>query len=317
MGKPSIVNQVHVALETVYMDEETQQAYKAEHQVTSIKQAMRRKGKANRTLPHIFSYRTLQAYKETTKVFFERACELTGKKMLRDLFNYGTLILTLDTYYQDKAPATLRGLLSALNMLHQAMRRRRWIKGWSPIGRKLREHVREYREDGNVRAPRFGYLPEDAPRIIAHMQAKDSVFALPAALALECGLRRNEIATLRGNDVDTENLKLHIKGKGGKIRFVELPAHLAEQLNASKEFLFTPSVSWKSAFYQAVRNAARDLGIKVSGLHRFRSNYAQEKYRKLRKQGKPDMEARQEVSQALGHNRVDVMGCYVDVKQVI
>ena len=59
------------------------------------------------------------------------------------------------------------------------------------------------------------------------------------------------------------------------------------------------------------------LGIKVSGLHCLRSNYAQEKYRKLRKQGKPDMQARLAVSQALGHNRVDVMGCYVDVKQVI
>jgi integrase len=306
MGTPSILDQVHIALETVYMDEETQQAYKAEHQVESIKQAMRRKGKANRTLPHIFSYRTLQAYKQTCKVFFERAYELTGKKMLRDLFTYDIIVLTLDTYYRDMAPATLRTLLSALNMLHQAMRRRRWIKGWSPIGSKLREHVREYREDGNVRAPRFGYKPEDALRIIAHMQAKGSVFALPAEILLECGLRRNEVATLRGSNVDTENLKLNIKGKGGRKRVVDLPAHLAEQLNASKQFLFTPSESWKSAFYQAVRNAARELGIKASGLQRLRSNYAQEKYRKLRAEGKTKRQAKQQVSRDLGHNRIDV-----------
>jgi hypothetical protein len=99
--------------------------------------------------------------------------------------------------------------------------------------------------------------------------------------------------------------------------FVELPADLAVKLNTSKEYLFTPNQSWKSAFYQAVRQAARELGIKISGLHRLRSNYAQEKYRKLRKQGKPDMAARLAVSQALGHNRVDVMGSYVDVKHIM
>lgn len=231
--------------------------------------------------------------------------------MLRDLFTYDIIVLTLDTYYRDMAPTTLSSLLSALNMLHQAMRRRKWIKGWSPIGRKLREHVREYREDGAVRAPRFGYLPEDAPRIIAQMQDKGSVFALPVALALECGLRRNEIATLRGSDADTVNLKLRVKGKGGRVREVDLPAHLAEQLNTSKEFLFTPSQFWKSAFYQAVRKAARELGIKVSGLHRLRSNYAREKYRKLRAAGKTKRQAKQEVSRDLGHNRIDVIKSYI------
>jgi hypothetical protein len=35
-----------------------------------------------------------------------------------------------------------------------------------------------------------------------------------------------------------------------------LPADLAEQLNESKEFQFTPKQAWKSKFYQAVRKAA-------------------------------------------------------------
>ena len=73
-----------------------------------------------------------------------------------------------------------------------------------------------------------------------------------------------------------------------------------------------PKQSWKSAFYQSVRTAARELGIKISGIHRLRSNYAQEKYRKLREKGKQDREARQEVSRNLGHNRIDVIGSYMD-----
>ena len=92
---------------------------------------------------------------------------------------------------------------------------------------------------------------------------------------------------------------------------MELPADLADQLNESKEFLFTPNQAWKSKFYQIVRQAARELGIKVSGLHRLRSNYAQDKYLELREKGKTDREARLEVSLNLGHNRIDVVGGYI------
>jgi hypothetical protein len=100
--------------------------------------------------------------------------------------------------------------------------------------------------------------------------------------------------------------------QGGKIRFAELPAGLAEQLNTSKELLFTPSQSWKSAFCQAVRNAARDLGIKVSGLHRLRSNCAQNDHQEwMEKDGQGDRAARMAVSQKLGHNRIDVVGSYI------
>ena len=73
-----------------------------------------------------------------------------------------------------------------------------------------------------------------------------------------------------------------------KEKLEELPEDLSDQLNESKEFLFTPNQAWKSKLYQEVRQAARELGIKVSGLHRLRSNYAQDKYLELRQKGKTD-----------------------------
>ncbi len=307
----SIFNQVKSALETVVMSEAEQKAYKAEHGVDSVKKALRYKGKPNRSLPVILGKRTFSGYLETCTKFFERARDLTGKKLLADLFTFEIILETLDTFYVDKSPATLRTLLSALTMLHQALRRKRWVKGWNPINGTLRQHVHEYREDGAVRAPRFGYLPEDAPRIIELLKTQNSVFALPAELVLRCGLRRAEVAGLKGSDVNKFALMLRIKGKGGKVRYVELPVDLAEQLNESKEFLFTPNQAWKSKFYQAVRKAARELGIKISGLHRLRSNYAQAKYLSLRVKGKADREARQEVSHNLGHNRLDVVKGYI------
>ena len=93
-----------------------------------------------------------------------------------------------------------------------------------------------------------------------------AVFALPAEIVLRCGLRCSEVAGMKGSDIDLANQKLHIQGKGGKFRFVELSADLAVKLNTSKEYLFTPNQSWKSAFYQALRQAAREMGIKISGL---------------------------------------------------
>ena len=311
MGTPSIFNQVNSALSLLVMSEQEIEAYKAEHHVDSVKKALRPAGRPNRSLPVILGKRTKSGYLETCTKFFERARELTGKKLLADLFTADIVLQTLDTYYIDMSPATNRTLLSALTMLHHACRRKGWVKGRGPINGTLRKHVREYREDGAVRAPRFGYLPEDAPRIIVYMQANDSVFALPTEVILRCGLRCSEVAGLKGSDVDKENLVLHIKGKGGRKRTVELPADLAEQLNESKEYLFTPNQAWKSKFYQAVRKAARALGIKISGLHRLRSNYAQDKYTKLRAKGLTDRQARQKIAHELGHNRIDVTKGYI------
>jgi len=49
----------------------------------------------------------------------------------------------------------------------------------------------------------------------------------------------------------------------------------------------------------------------ISGVHRLRSNYAKNKYKKLMKAGKSDREALLEVSRQLGHSRVEVMGSYI------
>lgn len=61
---------------------------------------------------------------------------------------------------------------------------------------------------------------------------------------------------------------------------------LTKQLNESRGFLFTPNQAWKRKLYQVVRQATGELGIKISGLHRLRSNDAQGKYLELRKQGR-------------------------------
>jgi integrase len=104
--------------------------------------------------------------------------------------------------------------------------------------------------------------------------------------------------------VDLENMVFHFTGKSGRHRNVELPAEIAEQLNSSRQYLFNPGNSWKSAFYNAVREAARSLGVNVTGVRRLRATCLQNTYQKLIMKGLTDLQARKKLSHNAGHNRV-------------
>jgi len=311
MSTASLVNQLAHVLNALFWDTEDIEAYKLEHGVVSVKRDLRPDGNPTRPLPAILSYRTRANYFQTARTFFERAKELTDQRRLADLLDLATVRRTLDTCYRDHQPSTLRTVLAAIGKVHQGCVHVGWTHAPSPITDELREHVKAYRDDGNVRQPRFGYIPEDAERILTYLKEHGSKFALPAEIALRCGLRLSEVAGLQGRQIDLENGLVHVVGKGGKKREVDLPAGLAKRLNTSRQILFNPSRSWKQAFYQAVRGAARALGIQISGVHRLRANFAQNEYAKLMKQGLNEQEARKEVSTLLGHNRVSVTRSYI------
>ena len=80
----------------------------------------------------------------------------------------------------------------------------------------LREHVKAYRDDGDVDQPRFGYEEEDAVKIMELLKEKRSSFAPVAELALVCGLRISELAGFKGKDVDKAHGLLHMVDMSGK-----------------------------------------------------------------------------------------------------
>ena len=311
MSSPSIENQVAFALDILRWNKEQIEAYKARHHVRSAKKALRPGGNPTKGLAAILSRRTRDCYLETATPFFDRARKLSGKKLLGELISEDIVLRTLDAEYRDHMPATLQTLLAAIAKVHMGCRRLRWTRLPSPVTPALREHVKAYRDDGHVRQPRFGYHENDAVRIVQHLQEQGSSFALAAEIALGCGLRISEIAGLSGKDIDKDRKLLHIVGKGGRHRDVPLPDEIAIQLDPSLVRIFQSTRSWKTAFYQAVRRAARELGIGISGVHRLRSNYAQQLHKDLMKDGKKDREARREVSRRLGHNRVEVTNSYI------
>lgn len=111
---------------------------------------------------------------------------------------------------------------------------------------------------------------------------------------------------LKGKNIDVEHNLLHIPGKGGRYRPVPIPWELLSRLNRSKQFLFTSNASWRSGFRQTVRDTTKELCIEISGVHRLRSNFAQNKYLEFLSLGMDEREARQRVSELLGHARIDV-----------
>jgi len=307
----SIHHQINRALEAVSWSPDEISEYQQQTGVISVKKSMRPGGDPTKPLPVILGVGTRKSYYDAAGLFFTRAQKLTGHKLLAQLLEPQIIRQTFDRFYFTAAPGTLYKTLAAIYKVYLGCKKLGWTRLDNPITEELRAHVKSFRDDFCVRNPRYGYQDEDADRIVQYLIDHHSAFALPAELALYCGLRKGEIAGLKGKDIDKVKMVIYIVGKGGRPREVPLPPHLAGKRNTSKQYLFTPSRSWKSAFFQAVANAAKALDIDLTGIHRLRSNFAQNLYEDLREDGLTDDQARDETSQQLGHNRREVTRSYV------
>jgi len=307
----SISNQVNHALAKVTWNKEQIAEYQAEEGVTSVKKSLRPGGDPTQPLPVILGINTRRTYFQAATLFFKRAEEITDEGLLANLLDPDIIMTTFEEHYSGAAPGTVNKLLAALEKVHLGCTKLGWTKESCPITSELREWVKAFRDDSYVRSPRFGYKPEDAEKVVAYLKGKKSIYALPAELALRCGLREDEIAGLKGENIDVEQKLMHITGKGGRYRPVPIPDDLLSQLNRSKQYLFTPSSSWRAGFRRTVREATKALGIEISGVHRLRANFAQNKYQVFLTQGMDEGGARRHVSELLGHARVDVTYKYV------
>ena len=311
MSLSSISNQVDHALAQVTWDKKQIAAYQEEQGVVSVKKSLRPGGDPTHPLPVILGINTRRTYFQAATLFFKRAEELTGEGLLANLLDTDLIMRTFEEHYTHDAPGTVYKLMAAIEKVHLGCTRLGWTKLPCPITPELRDWVKSLSDDSDVRSPRFGYRPEDAERVVAYLKENRSAYAVPAELALRCGLREDEIAGLKGENIDPEHKLLHITGKGGRYRPVPIPEDLLNQLNRSKQYLFTPSASWRTGFRRTVREATKVLRIGISGVHRLRANFAQKVYRDFLAQGMSDREARQGISELLGHARIDITYKYV------
>ncbi|MCP4591601.1 MAG: tyrosine-type recombinase/integrase [bacterium] len=159
-------------------------------------------------------------------------------------------------------------------------------------------------------------------------RARDKQTADVAQLQRVVGLRVSEAAMIRGQDLDIAKPDFCVVNvvratKGGRPRTVTVSvAHrpflerLVEQAEAHRDgHVFQGRGDRGSSLARrveaAVRYACEQLEIACYGTHGFRKCWAQELHRLLGDLGLDDREARREVAQGLGHNRVNVTYAYI------
>jgi integrase len=302
----SIAHQVHRCLEQVTLDEDEIEHRKTELGGRSLKQTLRPGGDPTKPLPRIIGKGTRKTYFRTGRTFFKQAKELTSEKQLGRLLTREIILNTFDYHYSSCAPGTAYRIQAAIKKVHAGALKLGWVQGKCPIKNDLRE-----RDENHVRTHRYGYHPADAEKIVAYLSENRSPYAMPAEIALRCGLRENEIAGLKGGHVDRERRLLCFKGKGGRYREVPVSPVLIGRLGETQGYYFTPKESWCASFRTAVQKATKTLGIDGSGVHRLRATFAQLEYVRLRLDGTADETARLAVSKLLGHNRLDVTYAYI------
>lgn len=253
----------------------------------------------------ITSYRTYHAYIEALAKY---ADWLQGQGIRRWDRVTPTLARTYLEHLSDqgKSSWTIAQTHSGMAKLQNAMEQ----KGWTfpgvvpPPEYALPTRHLAWRVKGG------GYSLAQIPAILA-AAAPQYRPALEAQWQL--GLRVAEV-TMPVQAVDWAQGVIVVKGKGGKIRTVPIPASYRATLQAQcvgkadTDKLFGGSP--RSLQRQMVAVSAK-LGIQAHGTHGLRYAYAQRRYQELLSEGLADVDARRQVSRELGHERLSITSLYL------
>lgn len=116
------------------------------------------------------------------------------------------------------------------------------------------------------------------------------------------GLRRRELSKVTVRDVREENGRLYVhveRGKGGKSRDVRVRGDLADRL---REIVAAAEREGRDRLFDAVPQYA--------DIHFYRREYAKARLEEEKARGVDEARAMREVSQDLGHKRLDVLRFY-------
>ncbi len=218
-----------------------------------------------------------------------------------------------------------------LDMERQAMQAMMThVTGLLPAGERLPVVKSETPQQLEARA----YTPQQAALIAAAQHGRNG---LATEIAHAGGLRAHELLTLRRADERPADLRpaldtkfqgrdgeiYTVQGKGGLVREVLIPAHLATRLEATRRdeperitdrgvhyeshYAIGGGHRWSNSFSAAAERALHWS----SGAHGLRHSYAQERMAELQHGGLSRDAALETVSQEMGHFRPEITETYL------
>ncbi len=257
-----------------------------------------------RMAPLTFAWSSERRYKRVCCHFLKEAQERYGVHEVSAIEPY-----MISAYIERRraagiSPRTLATEVTALRRLDLYARLEGWTKrSFMPVDLPVPHGSR----------PRYSYTPEHAEQIIAHVTQRDPAAAEVLRWQLACGLRIDEAIRLRTDQIDFEQATVEVKGKGGKVRVVDIPDRaLLDRLDRTVRFplLKGNATSWTRQIEKRVANACMELDIKCLGTHGLRASTAQRTLDDLSADGAGERAARRQISRLLGHNRPSVTNSY-------
>jgi integrase len=256
----------------------------------------------------IFSYQTLKTYKARAiaAVRWIRDNRYAGQlRELRVITHDDWIAYIRDGENRKLAGGSLRATIAGLHKLEAGMRQRGWWRNEAAFVPQIGTSVPRSQ-------PRLGFSQAHAAAIVANLTGE---VELAAQLALSSGLRINELARLRVEDIDFENKTIKIVGsnaKGGRQRIVTrlLDPTVLASIPRDRNYVFTNPGNFARVAQRQVAAARDAAGISAGtglGMHAFRATYAEQFLRRaITTDGLSEAAARRALTLQLGHSRVEV-----------
>ncbi len=256
----------------------------------------------------IYSYNTADSYRDISKDLMSYLKENHGVKDIEKIHNDHVNSFLRYKIDSGCSRATMQLYCSAIEKLELALnlyskQNSRGIIYHFDLS-EIRKQIIKIEKNAEARAY------ENPTEIIRHIQ--DKRFRTVATLQYEAGLRISEAIHVRESQLKKNKygFSLEIKGKGGKVREVNISMNLGEALlNQMEDGLFEAD---RQKYSRALEKACRQAGETWHGSHGLRHNYGQEKY--LQYALEDPENAKLKVSKDLGHNRENITDTYLKIR---